>query len=40
MSDVPLSHPRYTSLRIRDALVAGVEKGVTSIHGLIAHGRG
>ena len=40
MSDAPVSHPRYTSLRVRDALVAGVEKGVTSIHGLIAHGRG
>ena len=40
MTDVPESHPRYTSLRTRDAIVAGVEKGVTSIHGLIAHGRG
>ena len=40
MIDVPASHPRYESLRIRDAIVAGVEKGVTSIHGLIAHGRG
>ena len=40
MSDVPASHPRYVSLRTRDAIVAGVEKGVTSIHGLIAHGRG
>ena len=40
MSDVPASHPRYASLRTRDAIVAGVEKGVTSIHGLIAHGRG
>ena len=40
MTDVPASHPRYESLRTRDAIVAGVEKGVTSIHGLIAHGRG
>ena len=40
MTDVPASHPRYASLRTRDAIVAGVEKGVTSIHGLIAHGRG
>ncbi len=40
MSDVPSSHPRYESLRIRDAIVAGVHKGVTSEHGLIAHGRG
>lgn len=40
MSDVPASHPRYWSLKIRDRIVAGVERGVTSIHGLIAHGRG
>ena len=40
MTDVPVSHPRYESLRIRDTVVAGVERGVTSIHGLIAHGRG
>ncbi len=40
MTDVPASHPRYASLRTRDAIVAGVEAGVTSIHGLIAHGRG
>ena len=40
MTDVPATHPRYASLRTRDAIVAGVERGVTSIHGLIAHGRG
>jgi 4-phosphopantoate--beta-alanine ligase len=40
VTDVPKSHPRYESLRIRDAIVAGVEEGVTSAHGLIAHGRG
>jgi len=40
MSDVPESHPRYVSLKIRDAIVAGVEQGITSVHGLIAHGRG
>ena len=34
MSDVPESHPRYVSLRLRDIIVAGVENGVTSIHGL------
>ena len=37
---VPTSHPRYVSLMTRDKIVAGVEAGVTSIHGLIAHGRG
>ena len=40
MTDVPDTHPRYESLRIRDAIVSGVERGVTSPHGLIAHGRG
>ena len=40
MSDVPESHPRYASLKLRDTIVAGVEGGVTSIHGLMAHGRG
>ena len=40
MSDVPESHPRYLSLKLRDIIVAGVESGVTSIHGLMAHGRG
>ena len=40
VSDVPKTHPRYLSLTLRDKIVAGVEQGITSIHGLIAHGRG
>jgi 4-phosphopantoate--beta-alanine ligase len=40
MEDVPPTHPRYLSLRTRNLIVAGVERGVTSVHGLIAHGRG
>ena len=40
MSDVPKTHPRYLSLTLRDKIVEGVEEGITSIHGLIAHGRG
>ncbi len=40
MSDIPKTHPRYLSLTLRDTIVAGVEQGITSIHGLIAHGRG
>ncbi|MEA2036870.1 MAG: 4-phosphopantoate--beta-alanine ligase [Nanoarchaeota archaeon] len=40
MVKIPKSHPRYRSLRTRDNIVDGVEKGITSIHGLIAHGRG
>jgi len=38
--EVPESHPRYKSLLIRNRVVQGVEQGVTSPHGLIAHGRG
>ena len=39
-ADVPSSHPRHASLMTRERLVAGVEAGVTSVHGLIAQGRG
>lgn len=34
------SHPRATSLLIREKLVAGVKSGITSYAGLLAHGRG
>ncbi|MGZ4945083.1 MAG: phosphopantothenate/pantothenate synthetase [Halobacteriota archaeon] len=37
---VSKEHPRYESLALRDKLVHGYEKGITSAHGLIAHGRG
>ena len=40
MRDVPDSHPRAVSLRIRNAIVEGVEMGIASPHGLLAHGRG
>ena len=40
MTDAPKSHPRYLSLMIRDRIVDGIKKGITSEHGLIAHGRG
>ena len=40
MTEVPKNHPRYQSLRLREVIVAGVEEGVTSVHGLLAHGRG
>lgn len=39
-SDVPRTHPRYLSLHYRELLVAGMGKGITSLHGLTAHGRG
>ena len=37
---IPKTHPRYLSLKIRDKIVDGVKKGITSTHGLVAHGRG
>ncbi|MCJ7638787.1 MAG: phosphopantothenate/pantothenate synthetase, partial [Euryarchaeota archaeon] len=37
---VSKEHPRYESLALRNKLVDGYEKGITSAHGLIAHGRG
>jgi len=40
LTDIPRSHPRYLSLRTREMLVDGVEEGITSQAGLIAHGRG
>jgi len=40
MDEIPRSHPRYESLTTRNKLVEGVEKGITSKAGLIAHGRG
>ena len=40
MFRVPEAHPRYKSLMKREKLVAGIEAGITSKQGLIAHGRG
>lgn len=40
MTEIPESHPRYLSLKMRESLVEGVEEGITSKAGLIAHGRG
>ena len=40
MNDLSPDHPRYVSLKLRNAVVEGVEQGVTSVHGLVAHGRG
>lgn len=37
---IPKSHPRYASLKTRELIVNGIKKGITSLHGLIAHGRG
>ncbi len=37
---IPHSHPRYQSLKTRQLLEVGVQNGITSLNGLIAHGRG
>ena len=37
---VPKSHPRATSLLIREKLVSGFDSGLVAKEGLIAHGRG
>ena len=37
---IPREHPRYKSLSTRELIVDGIRNGTTSLHGLIAHGRG
>ncbi len=37
---IPKSHPRYESLLTRELIVEGIRKGITSMQGLIAQGRG
>lgn len=37
---IPKSHPRYESLKTRELIANGIKNGITSMHGLIAHGRG
>ena len=38
--NIPTSHPRYASLKTRELIENGVDAGITSPGGLIAHGRG
>jgi len=40
MFEIPPNHPRAESLRIREKLIEGFEKGIVAKAGLIAHGRG
>jgi len=40
MFEIPPDHPRAKSLKIREKLVEGFEKGIVAKAGLIAHGRG
>ena len=37
---IPKTHPRYASLKTRELIAKGATKGITSMHGLIAQGRG
>jgi 4-phosphopantoate---beta-alanine ligase len=39
-SEIPLNHPRRVSLLTRARLTEGARQGITSLDGLIAHGRG
>jgi 4-phosphopantoate--beta-alanine ligase len=39
-SEIPLNHPRRASLLTRARLTEGARQGITSLDGLIAHGRG
>src|SRR5215831_15391707 len=39
-SEIPLNHPRRISLLTRARLTEGTRQGITSLDGLIAHGRG
>jgi len=40
MEEIPESHPRNFSLKIREKISNAMEKGITHKTGLIAHGRG
>ncbi len=40
MHRIPRDHPRYSSLRIRQRMVSGQERGLAVREGLLAHGRG
>ncbi len=38
--EIPKGHPRYESLKRREALIDFYEKGIVTVSGLISHGRG
>lgn len=40
MTNIPISHPRYKSLLIREKLVRGFDIGLVAKEGLLAQGRG
>ncbi len=38
--EIPKSHPRYESLRLRERVIEGYERSVVAGAGVVAHGRG
>lgn len=40
MTEIPESHPRAASLRLRKKMIAGFQSGLATEAGLLAHGRG
>lgn len=40
MTEIPKNHPRYKSLMMRERIAEGIRSGITSMQGMIAHGRG
>ncbi len=40
MMDIPKSHPRYRSLKLRERIAQGLKDGLVAPAGLAAHGRG
>jgi len=40
LTEIPRSHPRYASLAARERIAEGMRRGITSLQGLIAQGRG
>ncbi|HEY7109441.1 MAG TPA: phosphopantothenate/pantothenate synthetase [Nitrososphaeraceae archaeon] len=39
-ANIPLNHPRFVSLMVREKLVDGMKEGIVVPQGLLAHGRG
>lgn len=40
MSEIPINHPRYKSLKTRERLSEAAKNGIVSLEGLTSHGRG
>ena len=40
LTNIPVNHPRFVSLMVREKLVDGLKEGIVVPQGLLAHGRG